>query len=186
MSGLRAKCYELDYDDYHSFIHGRLPYENIKPDPILRSLLLSLPLRKIIFTNFDKLHAAKAVETREARIFDIIGYLSDHEKSLSGLPKTPVVFKPSETAIVKALAIANVDPHKTLFFDDSVRNIQAGKRVGLNTVLVGTAQKVKCADFAIENIHNLKEALPELWESEAKPGKVRYSGELPVETPVVA
>ncbi|CAA7058437.1 unnamed protein product [Microthlaspi erraticum] len=119
-------------------------------------------------------------------IFDIIGYLSDHEKPLSDLPKTPVVCKPSETAIVKALAIANVDPKKPLFFDDSVRNIQAGKRVGLNTVLVGTSQKVKCADYAIENIHNLKEALPELWESEAKPGKVRYSGKLPVETPVVA
>ncbi|CAA7040796.1 unnamed protein product [Microthlaspi erraticum] len=50
----------------------------------------------------------------------------------------------------------------------------------------GVTQKVKCADYAIENIHNLKEALPELWESEAKPGKVRYSGKLPVETPVVA
>ncbi|KAG2289754.1 hypothetical protein Bca52824_049358 [Brassica carinata] len=120
MAGLRAIGYDFDYDEYHSYVHGRLPYDNIKPDPILRTLLLSVPLRKI------------------------------------------------------------------LFFEDSVRNIQAGKRVGLSTVLVGTSQRVKFADYAVENIHNLKEALPELWESEAKPNKVRYSGKLAVETPVIA
>jgi hypothetical protein len=31
-----------------SFVHGRLPYENLKPDPILRNLLLSLPYRKLV------------------------------------------------------------------------------------------------------------------------------------------
>lgn len=31
-----------------SYVHGRLPYDNIKPDPILRTLLLSVPLRKIV------------------------------------------------------------------------------------------------------------------------------------------
>ncbi|TQE08188.1 hypothetical protein C1H46_006155 [Malus baccata] len=61
MAGLRAIGYDFDYDEYHSFVHGRLPYENIKPDPVLRSLLLNLPYRKIIFTNADKIHAAKAL-----------------------------------------------------------------------------------------------------------------------------
>ena len=32
----------------NSYVHGRLPYENLKPDPQLRSLLLTLPLRKIV------------------------------------------------------------------------------------------------------------------------------------------
>ncbi|XP_010509295.1 PREDICTED: uncharacterized protein C24B11.05-like [Camelina sativa] len=213
MAGLRAIGYNFDYDEYHSFVHGRLPYENIKPDPILRSLLLSLPLRKIIFTNADKLHAARALErlgledcfegilcfeslnstsNRENvsydknEIFDIIGYLSDHEQTVSALPKTPIVCKPSETAIAKALEIANIDPQRTLFFDDSVRNIQAGKRVGLDTVLVGTSQRMKYADYALENIHNLKEALPELWVSETKPEQVSYTAKLAVETPVIA
>ncbi|KEH29062.1 haloacid dehalogenase-like hydrolase [Medicago truncatula] len=61
MSGLRAIGYDFDYDEYHSFVHGRLPYENLKPDPILRNLLLSLPYRKLIFTNADKVHAVKAL-----------------------------------------------------------------------------------------------------------------------------
>lgn len=40
--------YEFDYDKYHAFIHGRLPYERLKPDPVLRNLLLSLPIRKLV------------------------------------------------------------------------------------------------------------------------------------------
>ncbi|XP_010529825.1 PREDICTED: uncharacterized protein C24B11.05-like [Tarenaya hassleriana] len=218
MAGLRAIGYNFDYDEYHSFVHGRLPYENIKPDPVLKSLLLSLPLRKVIFTNADKLHAARALErlglqncfegvicfeslnppnaknvtdshdqnSNEVEIFDIIRHFSDPEPNLSALPKTPIFCKPSETAMEKALEIANIDPQRTLFFDDSVRNIQAGKRVGLHTVLVGTSQRVKGADYALESIHNIKEALPELWESAVKAGKVRYSGKLAVETPVIA
>ncbi|XP_074556322.1 phosphate metabolism protein 8-like isoform X2 [Curcuma longa] len=48
MAGLRAVGYNFNYDDYHSFVHGRLPYESLKPDPVLRQLLLSLPIRKVV------------------------------------------------------------------------------------------------------------------------------------------
>ncbi|VVA28701.1 PREDICTED: C24B11 05 [Prunus dulcis] len=229
MAGLRAIGYDFDYDEYHSFVHGRLPYENIKPDPVLRNLLLNLPYRKIIFTNADKVHAAKALSrlgledcfegiicfetlnpthksivsddeddiefvgpaaevpattTSSSQIFDIIGHFAQQNPT-SKLPKTPIVCKPSEAAIERALKIANIDPQRTLFFEDSVRNIQAGKRVGLQTVLIGTSQRVKGADYALESIHNLREALPELWEVEMK-SEVRYSGKVAVETSVTA
>lgn len=39
---------------YDRFVHGRLPYDNLKPDPILRSLLLSLPYRKLVSTWKEK------------------------------------------------------------------------------------------------------------------------------------
>jgi len=54
--------YDFDYDDFHACVHGTLPYEKLKPDPVLRQLLLSLPQRKIIFTNSDKAHAARVLE----------------------------------------------------------------------------------------------------------------------------
>ncbi|KAF3540274.1 hypothetical protein F2Q69_00018271, partial [Brassica cretica] len=199
--------YDFDYDEYHSFVHGRLPYDNIKHDPVLRSILLSLPLRKVIFTNADRVHAAKALKklgledcfegiicfetlnpthtNAASEIFDIVGHF-DLSEPVGTLPKTPIVCKPSESAIEKALEIANIDPNRTLFFEDSVRNVQAGKRVGLHTVLVGSPNKVKGADCALENIHNMKEALPELWESDRKSSDVGYSGKVAVETSVRA
>ncbi|XP_028783398.1 suppressor of disruption of TFIIS-like isoform X2 [Neltuma alba] len=220
MAGLKAIGYDFDYDEYHSFVHGRLPYENLKPDPVLRNLLLSLPYRKLIFTNADKVHAVKALsrlgledcfegiicfetlnppnkstvsddsddETvhmgSSSEIFDIIGHFAQPNPRTE-LPKTPVICKPSEFAIELALKIANLDPQRTLFFEDSVRNIQAGKRVGLHTVRVGTSQRVHGADYALESIHNLKEAVPELWDSEIK-SDVAYPSKLAVETSVTA
>ncbi|KAK6942973.1 hypothetical protein RJ641_028350 [Dillenia turbinata] len=225
MAGLRAIGYDFDYDEYHSYIHGRLPYENLKPDPILRSLLLSLPIRKIIFTNADKVHAAKVLSrlglegcfegiicfetlnpthktevsdddddiafagsdsTTSIEIFDIVGHFSKSDAGLGGLPKTSIVCKPSEHAIEQALRIANIDPQRTLFFEDSVRNIQSGKCVGLHTVLVGTSQRVKGADYALESIHNIREAIPELWEVDKKKTDVKYSDCVAVEASVTA
>ncbi|KAI9116035.1 hypothetical protein K1719_012965 [Acacia pycnantha] len=228
MAGLRAIGYDFDYDEYHSFVHGRLPYENLKPDPVLRNLLLSLPYRKLIFTNADKVHAVKALsrlgledcfegiicfetlnpihknnvtededefETNTnpttsnnnngSEIFDIIGHFAQPNPDTSVLPKTPIICKPQENAIELALKIANLNPQRTLFFEDSVRNIQAGKRLGLDTVQVGASQRAKGADYALESIHNLREAVPELWEADIK-SEVAYPGKLAVETSVTA
>lgn len=232
MAGLRAIGYDFDYDEYHSFVHGRLPYDNLKPDPVLRSLLLSLPIRKVIFTNADETHAIKVLSklgledcfegiicfetlnpTRKSfasddeddfefvgsrerlfpasgnstscntQIFDIISHFANQNDATT-LPKTSVICKPSEYAIEKALRLANLNPQKTIFFDDSVRNILAGKRVGLNTVLVGTSHRPKGADYALESIHNIREALPELWEADVR--AEIYSDKISRETSVIA
>ncbi|KAL5717315.1 hypothetical protein ACHQM5_010342 [Ranunculus cassubicifolius] len=208
MAGLRAIGYNFDYDDYHSIVHGRLPYQNLKHDHVLRGLLLNLPYRKVLFTNGDRIHAAKSLKRlgledcfetiicfetlnpanskpeKGSKIYDIVEHFS-LSKPESELPKSPVVCKPYESAIEEALEIANINPKKTMFFDDSVRNIQAGKRVGLHTVLVGTSHRVQGADFALESIHNIREALPELWEPTEK-SEVRYSGKIAIETSVEA
>ncbi|CAN0926581.1 Uncharacterized protein C24B11.05 [Linum grandiflorum] len=244
MAGLRAIGYDFDYDEYHSYVHGKLPYENLKPDPVLRSLLLSLPFRKVIFTNADKVHALKALSilgledcfegiicfetlnpihkntvsddeddiafvgsnsnsnsaaattitnknnnNNSHEIFDIIAHFNKPNPITSVLPKSPIVCKPSEAAIERALKIANIDPQRTLFFEDSVRNIQSGKRVGLDTVLIGTSQRVKGADYALESIHNLREAIPELWELadiKSSTSEVGYPGKVVVEQSVTA
>ena len=47
MAGLVDAGYKLDYDDWHAYVHGRLPYEDLlKPDPKLREMLLSIPQKK--------------------------------------------------------------------------------------------------------------------------------------------
>ncbi|MQL85933.1 hypothetical protein Taro_018481 [Colocasia esculenta] len=238
MSGLRAIGYNFDYDEYHrfysfrslfcfhlnssfqsslflflvfySFVHGRLPYDNLKPDPVLRNLLLSLPIGKVIFTNADKVHAAEVLsrlglegcfegiicfetlnpgaDASEGHtsdsIFDIVGHFARPDAGTE-LPKTPVLCKPSEDAMERALRIAGINPQRTIFFDDSARNVLAGKRIGLHTVLVGTSHRIKGADHALESIHNLREALPELWEG-AEKEDVRYSGKVAIETSVTA
>uniref|UniRef100_A0A9I9CVW1 Suppressor of disruption of TFIIS-like n=1 Tax=Cucumis melo TaxID=3656 RepID=A0A9I9CVW1_CUCME len=144
MAGLRAIGYNFDYDEYHKFVHGRLPYDNLKPDPVLRNLLLNLPYRKVIFTNADKIHAVKVLKKlgledcfqgiicfetlnptnknfvdemnpipSDSEIFDIIGHFL-HPNPGTELPKTPIICKPSEAAIERALKIAGLNPQRTV------------------------------------------------------------------------
>lgn len=49
-----------------------------------------------------------------SEIFDIIGHFSQPNAGPTGLPKTPILCKPSESAIEMALQIANIDPHRTV------------------------------------------------------------------------
>ncbi|CAF2334629.1 unnamed protein product [Brassica napus] len=211
MAGLKAVGYDFDYDDFHRFVHGRLPYTTLKPDPILRNIILSLPFRKVVFTNADKAHAAMiiarlglegcfekiisfetlnpntktespvaATETRA--IFDICSYIANPDPTIQ-LPKTPVIGKPFEVAFEHVFKMTNINPHKTLFFDDSIRNIQTGKRVGLHTVWVGTSHKDEGVDTALEHIHNIREALPELWEAtDDKAEEIRSRQKVAIET----
>ncbi|KAL4571075.1 hypothetical protein LXL04_017825 [Taraxacum kok-saghyz] len=209
MAGLRALGYEFDHDDYHSFAHGRLPYEYLKPDPVLKTLLHSLPIKKVIFSNANEAHVAEVLHRLglEDCFDDVICFETlnpkneipnpdssksavtgddDVSKRAVVLPESPVICKPFENAFEQAFKIAKIDPHKTLFFDDSIRNIQTAKLTGLTTVLVGSSQKKKGVDYALESIHNIREALPELWESVKKSKGGRYSRKVAIETHVEA
>lgn len=209
MAGLRAIGYDFDYDDFHSFVHGRLPYNVLlKPDPVLRAILQSLPVRKLIFTNADSNHALSALkslgledcferiisfdtlnpsnntnpsydkddsESRSttARIADFCEHMR-HPDSNIVLPRTPIVCKPFDDAFETAFKLADIDPQRTLFFDDSLRNLLTAKRLGLHTVAVGTSVRTSGVDHALESIHNIREAFPELWDAEEKHEFVQY------------
>lgn len=196
MAGLKALGFEFDNDEFHAYVHGKLPYDVLRPDPVLRNLLLSMPQRKIIFTNADKAHAAQVLNRLglEDCFEGVICFetlnpplpkhpqthgIGMHDDILAPLVtidakvannthcfKTPILCKPAVEAIEAALIIANADPTKTIFFDDSIRNIASGKATGLHTVIVGSSNLVPGADHALSSIHNVKEALPELWEGE--------------------
>lgn len=217
MAGLKALGYEFDNDEFHATVHGTLPYHNLRPDPVLRTLLLSIPQRKIVFTNSDKAHAEEALcrlglqgcfdgvicfETLNpcngpSAFRDGNGMLFPDETSpnpnLADLnesdgfrPISPILCKPSVEAMEAVTRIANVDPKKTIFFDDSTRNIASGKAAGFHTVIVGRPTLVPGADHALESIHNMKEALPEIWDGQDRSESDALLSPTAVETPVAA
>ncbi|KAK1354433.1 Suppressor of disruption of TFIIS [Heracleum sosnowskyi] len=180
MAGLKALGYEFDNDEFHAYVHGRLPYDNLKPDPVLRNLLLSMPQRKIIFTNADEAHASQVLtrlgledcfegvicfETLNPPLVDNI-VDENKDTAAENIKSFTILCKPTLEAMEAAIEIANADPMKTIFFDDSPRNIVSGKAAGLHTVIVGSSTLVAGADHALSSIHNIKEELPELWEGE--------------------
>ncbi|WCJ20499.1 Haloacid dehalogenase-like hydrolase (HAD) superfamily protein [Euphorbia peplus] len=213
LAGLRAVGYKVDYDDFHSYVHGRLPYDTLKPDPVLRNLLLSMPLRRVVFTNADKNHAAKIlnrlgledcfetilcfetlndtnkgtdpIDENNVEIFDINEHSAAPDAGIE-LPKSPVICKPFEEAFTQVFNIASIIPNRTVFFDDSIRNLLTAKRMGLTTVWIGSSHRNEGVDYALESIHNIKEALPEIREDKEASEAVRYSENVGIETTVKA
>ncbi|XP_024974031.1 suppressor of disruption of TFIIS [Cynara cardunculus var. scolymus] len=176
MAGLKALGYEFDNDAFHGFVHGTLPYHLLKPDLVLRNLLLSMPQRKIIFTNADQAHAAQVLRRmcledcfQGVICFETLNtdqqpnLVENHHARIISSP-TRIVCKPALESFQTATIIANLDPKKTIFFDDSVRNIATAKAAGFHTVIVGRSSVVAGADHALNSIHNMREALPQVWE----------------------
>lgn len=169
LAGLRALGYDITAEDYHSFVHGRLPYDLIKPDIQLRNLLRTINQRKIIFTNSDRIHALRVLD--RLGIKDCFEQIICFETINPNLPNStrpdefPVVLKPSLEAFKIAIHAASVDPRRTLFLDDSVRNVAAGKEMGLHTVLVGKKGKSKVGEYVVECVNSveLAEVIPEIW-----------------------
>lgn len=76
----------------------------------------------------------------------------------------PIVCKPAHQAYELALELTGLDPARTVWFDDSARNIAAGKRAGMHSVLVGrTGVEGTGADCQIESVHDLPRAAPWLF-----------------------
>ncbi|XP_047074356.1 uncharacterized protein LOC124683985 [Lolium rigidum] len=175
LAGLIALGHDVHPDEYHSYVHGRLPYDRIAADPRLAALLESIPQRKILFTNSDRAHMKRALERLgvEEACFDAVVCFETMNPHLfveatedddgANADRAVVVLKPSVDAIVAALRIAGTDPHRTLFLDDNERNIAAGKALGLCTALVGKSARSKEADYALESFGNLRQAIPEIW-----------------------
>ncbi|KAM0823647.1 hypothetical protein ACQ4PT_070736 [Festuca glaucescens] len=174
LAGLIALGHDVHPDEYHSYVHGRLPYDKIAADPRLAALLQSIPQRKILFTNSDRAHMKRALERLgvDEACFDGVVCFETMNPHLFGevngdddavADRTVVVLKPSVDAIVAGLRAAGTNPRRTLFLDDSERNIAAGKALGLRTALVGKRARSKEADYALESIGSLRRAIPEIW-----------------------
>ncbi|XP_047092208.1 uncharacterized protein LOC124704021 [Lolium rigidum] len=175
LAGLIALGHDVHPDEYHSYVHGRLPYDKIAADPRLAALLQSIPQRKILFTNSDRAHMRRALErlgVDEACFDDVVCFetMNPHlfgevngDDDDNVADRTVVVLKPSVDAMVAGLRAAGTNPRRTLFLDDNERNIAAGKALGLRTALVGKRARSKDADYALENIGSLRRAIPEIW-----------------------
>jgi pyrimidine 5'-nucleotidase len=155
LRGLQAH-YEIDTDEYLEFVH-ELPLDKyIHPDPNLRSLLMSLPQKRWIFTNADSNHAR--------RVLSILG-IADCFEGIIDIRAIGFSCKPEKIAYQKALAITtDADPARCVIFDDSLRNLYPARELGFFTVLVGKNGKESSVDRTLSSLHEMRERMPELWQ----------------------
>lgn len=169
MAGLAALGYKIDFDDFHTDVHGTLEYKHmLKPDPALHQLLQSIPLPKYIFTNADIKHTDICLDILGIRdcfqgivCFESLNQAAA-ERGITG-PSHPVLCKPDRRAFRLALDMVGATAEETVFLDDSTRNVESAHECGIYSVLVGRKEHHAGADLTIPTIHELPAAMPELF-----------------------
>jgi len=149
--------HQVDADDYLAYVHDLPIHEFIQPDPELRQMLLTLPLRRFIFTNADRDHAKRVLQTLN---------LTDCFEGIIDVRAIHFYCKPEPQAYQLALQIAQVDaPQRCLYLDDSLLNLAAARKLGFYTVLVGQDGPEPQVDMSICEIKELRSKMPNLWDN---------------------
>jgi putative hydrolase of the HAD superfamily len=206
MAGLVHVGHSIEPDHWHGSVHAPLDYEELlSRDDNLVELLRRMDgggsgcLKKVVFTNADKRHMRACLrllgltpETGSGFSWDGEGYYFENVQALGAerglLPDTGqpaggkgFLAKPSHDVFrMVAEHCGAPSPSTCVFVDDSVRNVQGAKAVGMYTVLVGVrdrGERVEGADACVRTVLELPEVLPELFSPRAAP---------PVVAPAVA
>lgn len=155
LKGLQEN-YSIDQYEYLRFVHDIPIDKYLKPDNTLRDLLISIPIAKWIFTNSDRAHSERVLNT--LKIIDLFDGIID-------VTVMDFINKPDPFAYSYAVKIAgNPIPKNCVFFEDNIRNLQPAKELGMKTVLVGKDQNSREVDFSIPTIYEIKNIIEKINE----------------------
>ncbi|WP_298158122.1 pyrimidine 5'-nucleotidase [Brevundimonas sp.] len=127
LAGLMAN-YAVDPEKFLREVHD-VPLDSLEPSPALAKVIAALPGRKFVLTNGARSHAA--------RVLDRIGIkdLIDGVFAIEDMDLTP---KPAPATYRHFLERFGIDPAHAVFFEDTARNLQPARAMGMTTVLIGT------------------------------------------------
>jgi putative hydrolase of the HAD superfamily len=136
LAGLMAH-YEIDPTDFLAEVHD-VPLDVLSPDAGLRAGLERLSGPRIVFTNGSMAHARRVLDRLE---------LADLFDGLFSLEDADLIPKPDPRTFARMTARFGVDPASACFFEDTPRNLEPAKAIGMTTVLVGARALAHDAPF---------------------------------------
>jgi putative hydrolase of the HAD superfamily len=126
LAGLMAN-YAVDPDRFLREVHD-VPLDGLEPNPRLDAVLADLPGRRFVLTNGARSHAE--------RVLARIG-IPDRFDGVFAIEDMDLVPKPAPATFRRFLAAFEIDPHTAVFFEDTPRNLEPAKAMGMTTVLIG-------------------------------------------------
>jgi putative hydrolase of the HAD superfamily len=126
LRGLQAN-HNMDVSDFLAYVHDLPLQDYLTPDPTQRSVLASLPARKLIFTNADSAHARRVLTALKLEgLFDTIVDVN---------AVTPYCKPMPESFTVAMKAAGETDPSHCVMIDDLPRTTRAARDFGMFGVL---------------------------------------------------
>lgn len=126
LAGLMAN-YTIDAPHFLHDVHD-VPMDSLEPNPRLAEQLRRLPGRKIVFTNGAREYAG--------RVLDRLG-VADCFDGLFAIEDADLTPKPEPSTFRKVIERFGFEPRLAAFFEDTPRNLEPAKALGMTTVLIG-------------------------------------------------
>ena len=111
----------VDPDHYLEFVHDVPVEEMLEPDPVLTSLIDSIEIPMVIFTNGTIRHALRVLDAMEITSFF---------EGICDLASTQYLGKPHRKAFEIAAGLLDCNLERTIFIDDLAVNVEAGNTFG--------------------------------------------------------
>lgn len=128
LRGLEER-HHVDKADFLAFVHDLPLQEYLKPNPVLREVIASLPTRNLIFTNADVPHARRVLTALQ---------LEDLFEAVVDVNAVSPYCKPMPESFAIAMDLADEpDPRKCVMIDDLSRTTRAALNVGMASLLYG-------------------------------------------------
>ncbi|WP_414643570.1 pyrimidine 5'-nucleotidase [Brevundimonas sp.] len=136
LAGLMAN-YAVDPRHFLDEVHD-VPLDSLEPHPELADALMALPGRKFVLTNAARSHADRVLHRLGITpCFEAVHAIED-------MDLTP---KPAPSTFRRFLELHDIAAHHAVFFEDTPRNLEPAKAMGMTTVLVGDGRGRPVGDW---------------------------------------
>ncbi|WP_333591988.1 pyrimidine 5'-nucleotidase [Brevundimonas sp.] len=126
LAGLMAN-YTIDPEHFLHDVHD-VPMDGLEPNPRLAEQLKRLPGRRLVFTNGARDYAG--------RVLDRLG-VTDCFDGLFAIEDADLTPKPAPSTFRHLIERFGFEPRSAVFFEDTPRNLEPAKALGMTTVLIG-------------------------------------------------
>ena len=156
LQGLRAE-HALDVDEFLAYAHDHVPLEeHLVIDTELDAALAAIALEKVVFTNAPRRWARRVLEFLQ---------LTGHFRDVCDLEFMEYRSKPLPEAFHRVLVHLGRRPEECVLVDDTPRNLEAAKELGIRTILIGdSAEPPEFADAVVARASLLPRVL-EAWRA---------------------
>lgn len=158
LAGLMAN-YAVDPEHFLRDVHD-VPLDSLEPNPALADMLDRLPGRKFVFTNGARFHAD--------RVLARIG-VTDRFDGVFAIEDMDLVPKPAPATFRRLLDVFDIDPATAAFFEDTPKNLEPGKALGMRTVLIGDGHGRPLGPHIDHIAPDLLNFLTDLFPEETRP-----------------
>jgi len=135
LGGLMAE-HKVDPNGYLDFVHD-VDMDLLRPDEDLRHQIISLPGRKLIFTNADAPYAERVLAARG---------LDNLFEDIFDIHRMQHVPKPAAASYDSLCAQLDINPARALFVEDSPHNLLPAKALGMTTIWVNHGTEAVSSD----------------------------------------